>query len=103
MHKKPFVLMYRSMNGFLCVHLFGERPQSPFTLLYIRANGLWGHSTAVIRIMDLSKQLEISGEEWKAIFPILAAHPHVPVVFERKCRAVWVAVLRVLRSGAQRR
>jgi hypothetical protein len=50
-HKKPFVLMYRSMNGFLCVHPSGEMSQIPFTLLYIRANGIWDISTAVFRIM----------------------------------------------------
>jgi hypothetical protein len=47
-YKKPFVLMYRSMNGFLYVHPLGVWAQSPNALLYIRANGLLAHTTAVL-------------------------------------------------------
>jgi len=53
--------------------------------------------------LHMANRLEISDEEWKVFFPILAAHPHVHVVSERKCRAFLVAVLWVLRSGAQGR
>jgi transposase len=46
-------------------------------------------------------RLEISDEEWEAIYPILAAHRHVRMASEASCRAFLVAVLWVLRSGAQ--
>jgi transposase len=49
----------------------------------------------------MANRLEISNEEWKTIHPILAAHPHVRVASECKCRAFLAAVLWVLRSGAQ--
>lgn len=49
----------------------------------------------------MANRLEISDEEWKAIHPVLAAHAHVRVASEEQCRAFLVAVLWVLRSGAQ--
>lgn len=49
----------------------------------------------------MANRLEISDEEWRMIYPILAAHPHVRIVSEDACRAFLVAVLWVLRSGAQ--
>ena len=51
----------------------------------------------------MANRLEISDEEWNAIYPILAAHRHVRMASESACRAFLVAVLWVLRSGAQRR
>jgi hypothetical protein len=44
---KPFVLMYRSMNGFPGIHPLGDRSKIPLTLLYIRANGIFDHATAL--------------------------------------------------------
>lgn len=49
----------------------------------------------------MANRLEISDEEWDAIYPILAAHRHVRMASETACRAFLVAVLWVLRSGAQ--
>ena len=49
----------------------------------------------------MANRLEISDEEWKAIHPILSAHKHVRMASEEACRAFLVAVLWVLRSGAQ--
>jgi len=47
---KPFVLMYRSMNGFPGIHSLGDRSKIPLTLLYIRANGIFDHATAFFRM-----------------------------------------------------
>ena len=49
----------------------------------------------------MTKRLEISDEEWRVIYPILAIHGHVRAASEAACRAFLVAVLWVLRSGAQ--
>jgi transposase len=49
----------------------------------------------------MANRLEISNEERKAIHPILSAHKHVRMASEEACRAFLVAVLWVLRSGAQ--
>lgn len=49
----------------------------------------------------MANRLEISDEEWKSIYPILATHSHVRVASEDVCRAFLTAVLWVLRSGAQ--
>jgi len=49
----------------------------------------------------MANRLEISDEEWRVIYPILIAHRQVRIVSEDKCRAFLVAVLWVLRSGAQ--
>jgi transposase len=49
----------------------------------------------------MANPLEVSDEEWQTIHPILAVHEHVRVASEAACRAILVAVLRVLRSGAQ--
>ncbi len=49
----------------------------------------------------MANRLEISDEEWNSIHPILAAHTHVRMASEAACRAFLVAVLWVLRSGAQ--
>ena len=49
----------------------------------------------------MANRLEISDEEWRAIHPILKAQPRVRLGSEAKCRAFLVAVLWVLRSGAQ--
>jgi len=46
---KPFVLMYRSMNGFPGIHPLGDRSKIPLTLLYIRANGIFDRATALFR------------------------------------------------------
>jgi transposase len=46
-------------------------------------------------------RLEISDEEWGAIYPVLKAHPRVRLWSQAQCRAFLVAVLWVLRSGAQ--
>ena len=51
--------------------------------------------------MTMANRLEISDEEWNAIYPILAAHKHVRMTSEAACRAFLAAVLWVLRSGAQ--
>ncbi len=45
-------------------------------------------------------RLEISDEEWGAIYPILVAHKPVRMASEPACRVFLVAVLWVLRSGA---
>jgi len=47
---KPFVLMYRSMNGFPGIHPLGDRSIIPLSLLYIRVNGIFDHATAFFRI-----------------------------------------------------
>ena len=49
----------------------------------------------------MANRLEISDEEWQTIHPILAVHKHVRMASEAACRAFLVAVLWVLRSGAQ--
>ncbi len=51
--------------------------------------------------MAMANRLEISDEEWQTIHPILAVHKHVRMASEAACRAFLVAVLWVLRSGAQ--
>jgi len=51
--------------------------------------------------LKMANRLEISDEEWGAIYPILAAHRRVRTASEAACRAFLVAVLWVLRSGAQ--
>lgn len=51
--------------------------------------------------MTMANRLEISDEEWTAIYPILAACKHVRIASEAACRAFLAAVLWVLRSGAQ--
>lgn len=48
----------------------------------------------------MANRLEISDEEWRVIYPLLAAHPSVRIASEEKCRAFLEAVLWVLRSGA---
>ncbi len=50
--------------------------------------------------MQMANRLEISDEEWRVIYPILASHTHVRVISAAACRAFLVAVLWVLRSGA---
>jgi hypothetical protein len=50
MPEKPFVLMYRSMNGFSGIHPLGERSKTPLTLLYIRPNGIFDRVTAFFRL-----------------------------------------------------
>ena len=49
----------------------------------------------------MASRLEISDEEWGVIHPILKAQPRVRLGNEAKCRAFLVAVLWVLRGGAQ--
>ena len=49
----------------------------------------------------MGNRLDISDEEWQTIPPILAVHKHVRIASEAACRAFLVAVLWVLRSGAQ--
>ena len=49
----------------------------------------------------MANRLEISDEEWKVIYPILVAHQRVRITSEDACRAFLVAVLWILRSGAQ--
>ena len=49
----------------------------------------------------MANRLDISDEEWHAIYPLLAAHQRVRMASETACRAFLVAVLWVLRSGAQ--
>jgi transposase len=49
----------------------------------------------------MANRLEISDEEWPTIHPILAVHKPVRMASEAACRAFLVAVLWVLRSGAQ--
>ena len=49
----------------------------------------------------MANRLEISDEEWNAIHPVLVARKHVRTASEAACRAFLVAVLWVLRSGAQ--
>jgi transposase len=49
----------------------------------------------------MANRLEISAEEWAAIYPILAAHAQVRMASTEACRAFLMAVLWVLRSGAQ--
>src|SRR5512137_771704 len=49
----------------------------------------------------MANRLEISDAEWQTIQPILAVHQHVRMASEAACRAFLVAVLWVLRSGAQ--
>ena len=51
--------------------------------------------------MVMANRLDISDEEWHAIYPLLAAHQRVRMASETACRAFLVAVLWVLRSGAQ--
>jgi|CXWL01.1.fsa_nt_gi transposase len=50
---------------------------------------------------EMANRLEISDEEWGVICPILKAHARVRLCDEAKCRAFLVAVLWMLRSGAQ--
>jgi transposase len=45
-------------------------------------------------------RLEISDQEWEKIGPILAAHRHVRMRSEERCRLFVTAVLWILRSGA---
>ena len=47
----------------------------------------------------MANRLEISDEEWEAIFPILAAHQRVRIGCIAQCRSFLVAVLWVLRGG----
>jgi transposase len=49
----------------------------------------------------MANRLDISDEEWQTIHPILAVHQPVRMASAAACRAVLVAVLWVLRSGAQ--
>lgn len=49
----------------------------------------------------MANRLEISDEAWAAIYPIRAAHPQVRMASTEGCRAFLMAVLWVLRSGAQ--
>ena len=49
----------------------------------------------------MANRLDISDDEWHAIYPILATHQRVRMASETACRAFLVAVLWVLRSGAQ--
>ena len=49
----------------------------------------------------MANRLDISNEEWQAIYPILAAHPQVRVASAEACRGFLMAVLWILRSGAQ--
>jgi len=51
----------------------------------------------------MANRLEISDEEWAAIYPILAAYKHVRIASEAACRAFLGAVLWVLRSGCRGR
>ena len=51
--------------------------------------------------MVMANRLDISDDEWHAIYPILATHQRVRMASETACRAFLVAVLWVLRSGAQ--
>jgi len=49
----------------------------------------------------MANRLEIGDEEWDAVYPILAAHKRVRMASKDACRGFLVAVLWVLRSGAQ--
>lgn len=49
----------------------------------------------------MANRLEISDEEWQTIYSIVSAHKRVRIASEAACRAFLVAVLWVLRSGAQ--
>jgi len=49
----------------------------------------------------MASRLEFSDEEWLVLYQLLAAHPHVRVISEDACRTFLMAVLWVLRSGAQ--
>lgn len=48
----------------------------------------------------MANRLEISAEEWTAIYPILAAYQPVRMASEAACRAFLATVRWVLRSGA---
>ena len=43
--------------------------------------------------------MEISDEEWRMIYPILATHKLIRVRCEKQCRSFLVAVLWILRGG----
>ena len=49
----------------------------------------------------MANRLDISDEEWQTIHAILVVHKHVCMASEAACRAFLVAVLWMLRSGAQ--
>ena len=49
----------------------------------------------------MANRLEISDDEWRVIYPILATRRDIRLVSEAKCRAFLTAVLWVLRSGSQ--
>jgi transposase len=54
-----------------------------------------------LAICEMANRLALTENEWRILFPILAAQKHLYIGAEVQCRRFMDAVLRVLRSGAQ--